>query len=86
MNSLRTMNRTLPLLLLVCLLAASGARAAQPAKDWLLDSSPFKAHVDVSADGSEIRLENGLLRIVLPRIEDRRGRLVHIEIEGIETA
>ena len=59
------MNRTLPLLLLVCLLAASGARAAQPAKDWLLDSSPFKAHVDVSADGSEIRLENGLLRRVI---------------------
>lgn len=31
-------------------------------------------------------LENGLLRIVLPRIDDRRGRLVHLEIEGIETA
>lgn len=27
-------------------------------------------------------LSNGLLRIVLPRIEDRRGRLVHIEVES----
>ena len=26
-------------------------------------------------------LSNGLLRIVLPRIEDRRGRLVHIDVE-----
>lgn len=31
-------------------------------------------------------LANGLLRIVLPRIEDRRGALVQIKIEGIETA
>ncbi len=30
-------------------------------------------------------VENGLLRIVLPRIEDRRGRLVHVSIEGVET-
>ena len=30
-------------------------------------------------------LHNGLLRVVLPRIEDRRGQLVHIQIEGIET-
>lgn len=26
-------------------------------------------------------VHNGLLRIVLPRIEDRRGRLVHVEVE-----
>lgn len=31
-------------------------------------------------------VQNGLLRIVLPRIEDRRGKLVHIDIEGVETA
>lgn len=32
---------------------------------------------------SKAVLSNGLLRIMLPRIEDRRGRLVHI---GVETA
>lgn len=26
-------------------------------------------------------LSNGLLRVILPRIEDRRGRLVHIDVE-----
>lgn len=31
-------------------------------------------------------LQNGLLRIVLPRIEDRRGKLVHVSIEAGETA
>lgn len=31
-------------------------------------------------------LDNGRLRVVLPRIEDRRGQLVHIEIEGVEPA
>ena len=31
-------------------------------------------------------LQNGLLRVVLPRIEDRRGKLVHVEIESVETA
>ena len=31
-------------------------------------------------------LQNGLLRVVLPRIEDRRGQLVHINIESSETA
>ena len=26
-------------------------------------------------------LQSGLLRIILPRIDDRRGRLIHIDIE-----
>lgn len=30
---------------------------------------------------SKAVLSNGLLRIILPRIEDRRGRLVHIDVE-----
>ena len=33
------------------------------------------------AGRSRATLSNGLLRIVLPRIEDRRGRLVHIDVE-----
>lgn len=33
------------------------------------------------ASRSKAVLSNGLLRIVLPRIEDRRGRLVHIDVE-----
>lgn len=33
------------------------------------------------ASRSKAVLSNGLLRVVLPRIEDRRGRLVHIDVE-----
>ena len=32
------------------------------------------------ANRAKAIVENGLLRIVLPRIEDRRGRLVHIQV------
>jgi HSP20 family protein len=31
-------------------------------------------------------LQNGLLRVVLPRIEDRRGKLVHVSIDAVEPA
>ncbi|TAK17189.1 MAG: Hsp20/alpha crystallin family protein [Acidobacteria bacterium] len=34
------------------------------------------------AQRAKALVENGLLRIVLPRIEDRRGRLVDIEVES----
>lgn len=34
------------------------------------------------ANRAKARIANGLLRIVLPRIEDRRGRLVHVEVES----
>lgn len=33
------------------------------------------------ASRSKAVLSNGLLRVVLPRIDDRRGRLVHIDVE-----
>ena len=32
------------------------------------------------ANRAKAIVQNGLLRIVLPRIEDRRGRLVHIQV------
>ncbi len=44
--------------------SASGA----PAKDWLIDATPFKARVTKSQDGRELELNNGLLRRVI-RIE-----------------
>jgi HSP20 family molecular chaperone IbpA len=34
------------------------------------------------ANRAKAVVENGLLRIVLPRIEDRRGRLVHVKVDG----
>ena len=34
------------------------------------------------ANRAKAIVENGLLRIVLPRIEDRRGRLVHVTVDG----
>lgn len=33
------------------------------------------------ASRSKAVLTNGLLRVILPRIEDRRGRLVHLDVE-----
>ena len=34
------------------------------------------------ANRAKATVENGLLRVTLPRIEDRRGRLVTIKVEG----
>jgi hypothetical protein len=36
--------------------------AAEGATDWLIDPSPFRASVQVAADGRSLSLENGLLR------------------------
>jgi hypothetical protein len=41
----------------------SSIGAAAP--DWLIDPSPFKARVAVSADGRDVALENGLVRRVV---------------------
>ena len=38
---------------------------AKEARDWLVDPSPYKARVTSRADGSELVLENGLVRRVL---------------------
>ncbi len=50
-------------LLLVSLISLR-ADAAAPV-DWLIDPAPFKARVNVSADGRELELNNGLLRRVI---------------------
>lgn len=46
---------------LSCSLFLSRAAAA----DWLLDNSPYKARIEVTADGREAVLTNGLIRRVL---------------------
>ena len=54
-----------PLLSLVLLsLFPVRSTAAAPA-DWLIDPTPFKARVKVSADGRELELNNGLIRRVI---------------------
>ena len=54
-----------PLLPLVLVsLFALRAAAAAPV-DWLIDPSPFKARVNVSPDGRELELNNGLIRRVI---------------------
>ncbi|HOY57402.1 MAG TPA: alpha-galactosidase, partial [Verrucomicrobiota bacterium] len=64
MNHRSQQSRILGLSLgLLALLAAPNLGAATP--DWLLDPSPFKAQVRVSADGRDVALENGLVRRVI---------------------
>ncbi|MBM4063546.1 MAG: alpha-galactosidase, partial [Planctomycetes bacterium] len=48
---------------LVHLLAAAGLCAQSP--DWLLDPSPYRARVEPAADGRDLVLDNGLLRLRL---------------------
>jgi hypothetical protein len=43
---------------------ASTVLAVSSGGDWLLDPSPYEAHVTVSADGREVVMENGLIRRV----------------------
>lgn len=52
-----------PLLSLLFGLVVVSSAAAGP--DWLIDPSPYKARVSVSADGRDIELNNGLLRRVI---------------------
>ena len=64
MNNRSRQSRLLGLSLgLLALLAVSSIGAAAP--DWLIDPSPFKARVAVSADGRDVALENGLVRRVV---------------------
>ncbi|HTH49956.1 MAG TPA: alpha-galactosidase [Candidatus Limnocylindria bacterium] len=44
---------------------ASARSAVAAPTDWLIDPSPFKAKVEVSRDGKQIELSNGLLRRVI---------------------
>ncbi|HPV09147.1 MAG TPA: hypothetical protein PLK09_00520, partial [Verrucomicrobiota bacterium] len=56
MNNRSRQSRLLGLSLgLLALLAVSSIGAAAP--DWLIDPSPFKARVAVSADGRDVALE-----------------------------
>ena len=50
---------------LTFLLWASAHGATAAATDWLIDPSPYKARVDVSKDGQQLELSNGLLRRVI---------------------
>ncbi len=50
-------------LLVLSLAWVFAAAAAQP--DWLIDRSPFRARVNISADGRELELNNGLIRRVI---------------------
>jgi hypothetical protein len=44
------------------LLARASPLAAEAAPDWLIDPSPYRASVQVAADGRSLALSNGLLR------------------------
>ena len=59
---------------LLFLLAASSLDAATP--DWLIDPSPFKARVTVSADGRDVAMENGLVRRVI-RLEPNAATIAY---------
>jgi hypothetical protein len=48
--------------LLAALLASASPLAAEAAPDWLIDPSPYRASVQVAADGRSISLSNGLVR------------------------
>ena len=67
-----------------------GAKLAQPPGDARFHLAErnygrFARAVRVAGafDASRAKavLSNGLLRVILPRIEDRRGRLVHVDVE-----
>lgn len=52
--------------LMVGLLTSAGViSAAFGATDWLIDPAPFKAKINFSKDGSELELNNGLIRRVI---------------------
>ena len=36
-----------------------------PARDWLIDPTPFKARIVVNPDGKQIELNNGLIRRII---------------------
>ncbi len=55
----------LPLLPLVLVSLFTLRAAAAAPVDWLIDPAPFKARVNVSADGRELELNNGLIRRVI---------------------
>lgn len=59
---------------LLVLLSASIIDAATP--DWLLNPSPFKAQVTVSADGRDVSLDNGLVRRVI-RLEPNAATIAY---------
>jgi len=62
--SLRTMIiRNFQVIILSGCLACIRLHAGQP--DWLLDGSSFKAEITASADGREVKLDNGLIRRAL---------------------
>ncbi len=63
MRQLQVGSRKLPALFLAIFLAAGRLMAGQP--DWLLNASSFTAQCRVSADGREVKLENGLIRRVI---------------------
>lgn len=48
--------------LLAALLAGAGGAGAGERPDWLVDPSPFRAAVEVAADGRAVSLDNGLVR------------------------
>ena len=48
--------------LVAALLASASPLAAEAAPDWLIDPSPYRASVQVAADGRALTLSNGLLR------------------------
>jgi len=48
--------------LVAALLASASPLAAEAAPDWLIDPSPYRASVQVAADGRSLALSNGLLR------------------------
>ncbi len=75
MNHRSQQSRILGLSLgLLALLAVSSIGAAAP--DWLIDPSPFKARVTVSADGRDVTLENGLLRRII-RLEPNAATITY---------
>lgn len=75
MNNRSRQSRLLGLSLgLLALLAVSSIGAAVP--DWLIDPSPFKARVAVSADGRDVALENGLVRRVV-RLEPNAATIAY---------
>ena len=56
--------KALRIFLLLLGLTGPSAAPAAARVDWLLDPSPFTAHVARSADGREVVLDNGLVRRV----------------------
>ncbi len=55
----------LRLLLVNLVFALSVTSFGSPAADWLVNPSPFNAHITRSSDGKELEMSNGLIRRVL---------------------